>query len=137
MDLKTFVSESLTQIVEGISDAQKRISETNAGAAVNPGVVDERAKRKIGHASPVEFDVAVVAGEESAEQAGSSAKAGFALISVVSARAAAEMNSRSSGGQRNETTSRIKFTVQLAQPADLETYRYDIPSASVRGSSRI
>jgi hypothetical protein len=122
MELKTFVTETLAQIVEGVSEAQKRIAEMDVGAAVNPGAVDSASARKIGKASPVDFDVAVLISEESAEQTGSAAKASLGLISVVSARTAAELESRSSGGQRNETTSRIKFSVQLAQPADLATY---------------
>jgi hypothetical protein len=67
MDLKTFVTQSLTQIVEGLSAAQKQIAEMDVGAAVNPGVVDASAERKIGKASAVEFDVAVVASDESSE----------------------------------------------------------------------
>jgi hypothetical protein len=50
-------------------------------------------------------------------------KGSLGFISVVSARTAAEVDSRTGGTQRNETTSRIKFTVELAQPADLQTYR--------------
>ncbi len=118
MDLKTFVAETLTQIVEGVSDAQKRIAEANVGAAINPGVVDASAKRKIGRASPVEFDVAIVIAEESSTRAAAEASVGF--LAVVTAKIAGK--AEASEAARNEAISRIKFSVDLAQPADLETY---------------
>ena len=131
MELKTFVAETLTQIVEGVSEAQGRIRQLNVGAAVNPGAVDASSKRKIAPATAVDFDVAVLASEESSEQSGSAAKASLGLISVVTARTAAELDSRSAGGQRNETTSRIRFSVQLSQPADLHEYSYRPESGKV------
>jgi hypothetical protein len=120
MDLKTFVSETLTQIVEGVSAAQDRIAEAGIEAAVNPGIVGPDAARKIGRPSPVEFDVAVVVAEESSAASGEKAKASAGFISVVSLKAAGQLESERSSGARNETTSRIRFTVQLAQPGDVE-----------------
>jgi hypothetical protein len=115
------------KIVEGVSEAQKRIAEANVGAAVNPGAVDANAKRKIGKASPVEFDVALVVGEESTNRASVEASAGF--LAVVTAKIAGKAEASESA--RNEAISRIKFSVELAQPADLQTYSYDSRTSTV------
>jgi len=123
MDLKTFISETLTQIVEGVSEAQSRISETGVSAAVNPSNIGADSQRDHGPASPVEFDVAVLISEESAHASGEKAKASAGLISVVSLKASGELESGRTSGARNETTSRIKFTVQLAQPGEVLRHR--------------
>lgn len=68
MDLKTFVSETLTQIAEGVQDAQQRIAQGGSGASVNPENVPHNQRH--GQPRPVEFDVAVVAGEETSENKG-------------------------------------------------------------------
>lgn len=120
MDLKTFVAETLTQIVAGVHDAQKQISDMNAGAAVNPAPIASDAKRKIGKASPVEFDVAVVVADESRKTEGVEASVG--LLSVVTAKLAGRIET--SEAARNEAISRIKFSVELAQPADLTEYHW-------------
>src|SRR5688572_17791564 len=104
MDLKTFVAETLTQIVEGVADAQKRIAEANVGAAVNPSTVASDAKRKIGKPSPVEFDVAVVVAEQAGTRASAEVSVGF--LSVVTAKIAGR--SESTQTERNEAISRIK-----------------------------
>jgi len=119
MDLKTFVSETLTQIVDGVNDAQRRIAEGGSGAAINPESVGHGHRETHGQARPVEFDVAVFAGEQSAEDKGEKIGASIGLISVLTARASAEVDNRNTGSSRNETTSRIRFTVMLAQPGAL------------------
>ena len=43
MDLKNFVSQTLIQIVEGISEAKQHIDGLGIGAAVNPGLVSQSA----------------------------------------------------------------------------------------------
>jgi hypothetical protein len=117
MDLKSFVAETLVQIVEGVADAQKRIATLEVGAAVNPGVVSEDARRKIGSPKRVQFDVAVTVSDESASRTGAGATAGF--LSVVSARVDAK--AEASDTLKNEAVSRIQFSVDLSQPADLIT----------------
>lgn len=114
MDLKTFVSETLKQIVEGVADAQTAIQEMGTGAAVNPATIytsEEHARP-----SPVEFDVAVVAVEEARSEEGEKAKASASFISVLSLRAAGEIESARNIATKSEVASRIKFTVQLTQP---------------------
>jgi hypothetical protein len=118
MDLKSFVAETLVQIVEGVADAQKRIAELDVGAAVNPGRVSQTAQQKLAEPSAVEFDVAVTVSDESATRAGVGASAGF--LSVVSAKLDAK--GEASDSFKNEAVSRIQFAVKLAQPADLVFY---------------
>ena len=69
----------------------------------------------------MEFDVAVVVAEESSSRANMEASAGF--LSVVTAKIAGR--AETAGTARNEAVSRIKFSVDLAQPADLETYSFN------------
>lgn len=129
MDLKTFVSETLIQIVEGVSEAQKRIRESGSNASVNPHQIASEAKQKIGQATPVEFDVALVVAEESQAQSGSKAGGSVGFLSVVTTKVSAELSEQSSGSNKTEAVSRIRFSVRLAQPADLSEYSTYIPSA--------
>lgn len=135
MDLKTFVSETLTQIAEGVQDAQQRIAQGGSGASVNPENVPHNQRH--GQPRPVEFDVAVVAGEETSENKGKKVGASVGLISVLSVRASGEIDNRNIGAQRNETTSRIRFTVMLAQPSELtQRPAPRIPKPTDRGWTR-
>lgn len=119
MDLKAFVSETLTQIAEGVADAQRRIRESNIAAAVNPSYRTDTSQRDYADATPMEFDVAVVVSDENAEASGGKAGGSVGVIAVLTARTSAEIESKSTGTHRNETASRIRFTVQLAQPAEI------------------
>lgn len=119
MDLKTFVSESLTQIVEGVVDARERI-EALRGMVNPPGIQSSESDRSYapyavikaekGRAAcrlpiqEVKFDVAVTASSDA------QTKAGAGLLSVVSAGISKEK------GAKDETTSRIRFRVPLALP---------------------
>lgn len=118
MDLKSFVAETLVQIVEGVADAQKRIAELNVGAAVNAQYVHP-GSRQIANPRPVEFDVAVTVSDESAAKAGLGASAGF--LSVISAKI--DGKAETSDTLRNEAVSRIQFSVNISQPADLNVGR--------------
>ena len=117
MDLKSFVAETLTQIVEGVAEAQTRINEANVGAAVNP-TRREEGRSKLGETSTVKFDVAVTVADETASSSAAGGSAGF--LSVISAKV--DANIEESGALRNEAVSRIEFQVELAQPADVTTY---------------
>lgn len=121
MDIKTFVAETLCQIVEGVAEARAKIAEGGTNAAVNPGHVGAEARREIGHPAPVEFDVAVTVSEESEDKSTSreSGGGGMGVLSIVSAKLAAETATESAGTQRTEAFSRVKFTVMLAQPGDI------------------
>jgi hypothetical protein len=70
----------------------------------------------------VEFDVALVVADESSEASGAKAGASVGFLSVVTAKVSSELQTQSAGKQRSETVSRVKFTVQLAQPADFREY---------------
>lgn len=114
MDLKTFVAETLAQIVEGVKEAQPRVSD--AGGRVHPqlvgGVAENLMKHKIfvssgGYAQFVEFDVAVTATE------GTGTKGGVAVVAGIL--------SLGSGGEsknENSASSRVRFMVPLVLPRD-------------------
>jgi hypothetical protein len=109
MDLKTFVAETLTQIVEGVADAQRRCA--NLGARVNPpgisgtseaqGWADEDGAP----AQAVRFDVAVTASE------GSGTKGGIGVVAGV-------FTLGSAGHSKTEhaASSRVQFVVPLVLP---------------------
>lgn len=69
MDLKTFVAETLQQIIDGVREAQenqKGGSPEGKGAAINPGSKFQTSET--GHTTPprpIEFDVAVTVTEGS------------------------------------------------------------------------
>jgi hypothetical protein len=119
MDLKTFVAQTLIQIVEGVADAKAAIEAGETNARVNPKTVYGD-KAAAGDPHPVEFDVALTVTSESKESSGAKAGASAGILAVVSARVAGELSSSSIGAERNESVSRVRFTVQLAQPSAIE-----------------
>lgn len=115
MDVKTFVSATIQQIIDGTVEAQEYARDK--GALVNPvssmtGATDVAGgflRRYDGYVPVrlVRFDLAVTAEE-------SSAKGGEAGLKVLSVgRAGGSMSSASS----NTSTSRVSFEVGLALPA--------------------
>lgn len=116
MDLQTFLSESLQQIIAGIHSAQEKIKQGQSGAKVNPRGTTAVATDSQGRKQPcdidtklpihqVEFDIAVTASESTEGKAG-----GGLLIAGLGI-----------GGQKTATTenlsvSRIKFTVPVVWP---------------------
>ena len=112
MDLKSFVSQTLIQIVEGVNEAHSAVKAK--GASVNPsfaGDVKNLPKSGFYHigsgqlAQCVEFDVALTVSE------GTDTKGGIGVFSGV-------INLGSSGQSTNESVSvsRVKFTVPLGLP---------------------
>ena len=136
MDLQTFVAETLKQIVSGVADAQSGVAALNTNARINPALVSEDAKRKSANPTPVEFDVALTVSERSESARSETSEQYQGLISVVSAKDTASAQSSHSGEHQREAVSRVKFTVQLAQPSDIETYSTNIPTMSSMGRSR-
>jgi len=117
MDIKTFVSETLIQIVEGVADAQRRIDDGGSGAKLNP--IDSyhaNPVRGVHEAKPVDFDIAVTVATEDHQGAGARAGGSLQVLAVVGIKAGASINQQSSEAQRSETVSRVRFAVQLAQP---------------------
>lgn len=115
MDLKEFVAESLSQIVEGVTEAQQRIAEI--GGAVSPAIASLSHNKRDGTLHDgrvvrlVEFDVAVSASSEDTTGAG----AKLTVASIFSG-----------GGEKrkqnvSESYSRIQFTVPIAYPPEERT----------------
>lgn len=108
MDLRKFISETLTQIIAGISDAQTNMvefqkkCELDATAPyVNPNPVSENHKKL----SEIEFDVAVTVSEEkSGEGAG-----GLSVMGV-------SIGGKKGTDQVNSSVSRIKFSIPVSYP---------------------
>lgn len=113
MDLKTFVSETLTQIAEGIKEAQSKQDET--GALFSPahftGDIDKtvsigNASRLLDEFETVEFDVALtVAAQKEGE-----AQAGLVVFGMSLLGAKGKM------ANQNETVSHVKFDVIVRWP---------------------
>jgi hypothetical protein len=111
MDLKDFITQTLTQIASGVKDAQS--SARAVGAVVNPHITTEPAEASRhgflfanGSYSPiVQFDVALTVTE------GTGTKGGIGVFSGA-------INLGSSGQSQNEqsTVSRVKFSVPIALP---------------------
>ena len=118
MDLKTFVSETLTQIVAGVADAKREIEEMAVGAAVNPAFVTGSSEH--GPPSDVEFDVAVtvVSTERTGERHEASGSAG-GVLAVVGLKVSGKLDGEDVKEDRREGVSRVKFSVKLAQPANI------------------
>jgi hypothetical protein len=123
MDLKTFVAETLTQIVQGVALAKQQIAATGTNAQVNPIWREQSSEKTHGSPKPVDFDVAVTVMDEGTETAGNKIGGKAGLLSVVTASISAEDRSEARESRRNESTSRIKFTVLLAQPSDVNISR--------------
>ena len=136
MDLQTFVAETLRQIVAGIADAQASVAELRTNARINPAKVADSAARKSAPPSPVEFDVAVTVAEENSHSRSDAEQRSRGLISVVSSSQVLASEQESATNRRNEAVSRVRFSVQLAQPSDVETYSTDIHVVSRSRSDR-
>jgi hypothetical protein len=118
MDLETFVSETLVQVVNGIARANTALA--GSGAIVNPKNVYAAGKtdmRVYGHIVPqrdaemrravhaIDFDVAITATE------GSGTKGGIGV--VVGAIA---LGTQGSSTSNNSSMSRVQFSVPVALP---------------------
>ncbi|MBU1138835.1 MAG: hypothetical protein KKA76_07655 [Proteobacteria bacterium] len=116
MDLKEFVSESIIEIIEGIIDAQSRISSEDAQVA--PEMSKLYLNSQAGGASlalgkdknnnlvhTLEFDVAVTANE------GTETKGGIGVVAGVFA-----LGSQGKSESNNQSISRLKFRVPVSFP---------------------
>jgi len=111
MDLKDFISETLTQIVEGVKNSQKSVS--GCGSFINPtfiGHQNEAAKHGFlwsdkGFAQLVNFDVALTVTEGDGTKSGIGVFAGPITVGT--------------SGQStvtNTSVSHVKFSVPLVLP---------------------
>ena len=118
MELNEFVAETLTQIIDGVRQAQEKLSTSEEPpqqrGSINPplstsqGVLQEKGYRISSHGTVVQnvdFDVAVTASEGVEAQAG----AGI-LVAAIGLGA--------KGGTSSESVAvnRIKFQVQVSLP---------------------
>ena len=92
MELKD-VTETLTQIAEGIAEAQKRLKEAGSGAIVNTNMTETTDGHVVtgGRRKPVEwveFDVAIFANEGTERHAGG----GLTVASLFKAEAGGKSN---------------------------------------------
>jgi hypothetical protein len=109
MDLQTFVSETLIQIISGIQEAGRQVdSETVKicprldGTAAHKGYSEIVPSRKDAPATVISFDVALQATE------GSSTKGGLGVVmGVVSLGSAGQSSSESS------SLSRVQFSIPV------------------------
>jgi hypothetical protein len=111
MELREFVAETLTQIVEGVKEAQARAKDH--GARVNPHLTTS-AELAVKHgiliasgsaAQLVQFDVALTAKE------GTETKGGIGVVVGVFA-----LGSTGQSQAENSSMSRVKFSVPLVLP---------------------
>lgn len=116
MELQTFVSSTILQIIRAVSEAQGAAAEL--GGAVNPTLAREDASRtRIGSTAAgqpvyaIEFDVAITTGTESGTEGGASIK----VASVLS------IGGKGRGNDRHESVSRIKFMVPIVLPLEAKT----------------
>lgn len=112
MNLKDFVSETLSEIIEGVKNAKQ--AAVQSGAEINPEVwgdtkdiVRQGLMKMSGHktVSIVDFDVAVTAIE------GQGTKGGVGVFV-----GAIGLGSHGESNKENSTISRIKFSVPVALP---------------------
>lgn len=94
----------------------------STNARINPALISQTAKVQSGDATPVEFDVAITVVDdiEAARTEGEASSSG--MIAVVHADRTTDAVTVDRSRHRSEAVSRIRFTVQLAQPSDIQTY---------------
>ena len=118
MDLKSFITETLKQIIEGVQDAQKYISDKKIPATIHP----KRSKENI---ESVDFDVAVT----STESNSSGLSGGIKVASIFS------IGGEGKNQLSEKNVSRIKFKVQIELPRqDNDSYTSPLP---ISGSKSI
>lgn len=103
VNLQDFISETLSQIISGVEDAQKRAAQSEAAAAVAPigqGTRDETLLNQM-----VEFDIGVMA------ESGKNTAGG---IGITVGAVALGSTGKSSSGQ--SATNRVKFSVPIHLP---------------------
>ena len=110
MELQQFITTTLIEIAEGIADAQRQLRDKSSEAIINSSfteadghIVTGGRRRSVEF---VEFDVAVVARENTEQKGGG----GVAIASLFRAEAGV------SAAQLAGSESRIKFKVPMSYP---------------------
>ena len=121
MELRDFVRESLIQIVQGVSDAQKELVNSHSLGSISPEIRNNReALESKGilltpEGTPVqtvEFDVSVSATE------GTGTKGSIGIVVGILG-----LGSQGQASQSNANTSRLKFLVPVSLPIYQSTNR--------------
>jgi hypothetical protein len=116
MDIQTFVSETLRQIVTGIHSVQKEVAQGSSGAKINPRGITALKEGPQGRRQPhdiqtklpihqVEFDIAVTVSESAEGKAG-----GGLFIAGLG------IGGQKTAATENLSVSRIRFTVPVVWP---------------------
>lgn len=114
MDIKDFIKESLLQIADGITEANKALEAKGAfipttgvaGEGLWCTLVEDKKNPHTRLAMRVDFDLAVTVTQSDNLKAGG----GISIASLVNAGATSENSSQS------ESVSRIKYTIPLELP---------------------
>ena len=116
MDLKDFVADSLTQIIEGIKKAQEATAKTGAWISPAGSNITPRKETPIvqtaegeGYLHEVRFDVAITVSDEQKAGAG-------AGLRVFGAKLGAEGNV----AYQNAAVSRIQFAIPVVWPGQAD-----------------
>ena len=119
MDLKEFVSQTLTQIAEGIAEAQKGaapsgawISPVGSSLPDRPGATVVKSPNGDRYLDSVHFDVAVSASEDKAGKAG-------AQLRILTVGIGADANTST----HNASVSRVQFSVPVSWPVSADSSR--------------
>lgn len=112
MELRGFITETLKQIVDGVSDAQKYIVDKNILATIHP----KRTSNKVEY---IEFDVAVTSSENNTSGLSGEIK----VASIFS------IGGKGENSVSEQNVSRIKFRVQIELPHQ-KNDNYSIPSTT-------
>jgi hypothetical protein len=105
MKLAEFITETLGEIMQGVSAAIKAHNVAALGGVINPRSAAEESDPKTLPMSPVEFDVAVTV-----ESSLATRKSGGGSIKVVEAKVSKDSS------EKTVDASRVKFSVPLSLP---------------------
>lgn len=116
MELKEFVSQTISQIIEGVNEAGEMAK--NHGATVNPHIVSsasEMGKQGMlwGGGQPIQiikFDVALTVTQ------GTGTKGGIGIVTGV-----VSLGSTGESQSANTSVSRVQFSVPIALPVPKDT----------------
>ena len=110
MELKTFVSETISQIVEGVVEAQERTK--NPGAIINPPLIHSSHGAVVNYAkginnAPQNMDFDVTVSVESSSSTGGKGKIQIAMFGAEGGK---------TSDNKDASVSRIKFSVPVCWP---------------------
>lgn len=111
MELREFITQTLVQIQQGVQDAIEQQDAAKTNGIINP-VFSMNGRPGRDHLQKVEFDVAVTA----TDKASGGGKAGIKVFSV-------ELGGEGAKGTEHSVASRVKFTIPVVPPSQVQTER--------------